>query len=202
MALRLDFVPVKCYGEEILAGAEVFEETRRGVHVDDDDLGTAVAIHVADGESAGRAGRFEGGTGSLCDVFESAVAEVPVHEGLLQIAISDGRAIDFGIDVAVGDDEVFPAIVVEIDKSDSPAEEMIGGEAGALRDVLEELAVLVFEERRDVAGEIGFGDIEEAVAVVVGDGHSHTRLQLAVEVVGDAGGDGGLLEGAIVAVVI
>ena len=73
---------------------------------------------------------------------------------------------------------------------------------GTFGDVFEELAVFVPVERRPVAGEIGLGDIEEAVAVVVRDRDAHARLQTSVGIVGDAGRVAALFERSVVLVAI
>ena len=57
-------------------------------------------------------------------------------------------------------------------------------------------------ERGPVAGEIGLGDIQKAVAVVIGDRDAHAGLQLAVGVVSYAGRIAALFESAVVLVEI
>ena len=62
--------------------------------------------------------------------------------------------------MAVGEDEIGPAVLIDIEKGGAPAEQLIAADAGSLGDVFEEFPVFIAVERRAVAGEIGLGDIE------------------------------------------
>ena len=78
----------------------------------------------------------------------------------------------------------------------------MGAESGVERDIVEENAVLVLVQGRQVAGKVRFGDIQEAVAIVVRDGNAHARLKLPVDVIGDSGLRGDVREGAVPVVAI
>ena len=102
----------------------------------------------------------------------------------------------------VGDDEVGPSILVDIEERDAPAEQLIAAQTRMFGDVFEELAVLVLVERRPVAGEIRLGDIQKPVAVVIRDRDAHAGLQVAVGIVGDARCVAALFKGPVVFVAI
>ena len=67
--------------------------------------------------------------------------------------------------------------------------------------VAESAVAVVVIEIAGVVGEIGFEDVEPAVAVVVRDGNAHTGLLVAILAVGAAGDHGDIGERAVVIVV-
>ena len=80
-------------------------------------------------------------------------------------------AVDFGVNVSVYKKNIGPAIAVEIEEHSAPAEVFgVESEAGGVGDVVESAVAVVTIESGGVVGEIGFEDVEFAVAVVVGDG--------------------------------
>ena len=107
---------------------------------------------------------------------------------MLGVGRVEVRAVDLGIDVAVGDEDVEPAIVVQIDEADAPAEiARVDAKAGEVGVVFKGAVAEVLVERVGVAGEVGLDDVEQAVAVEVADADAHAGLRLAVGRVGDAG---------------
>ena len=83
--------------------------------------------------------------------------------------------------MAVGHEEVLPAVVVKVGKARAPADEGPGGvdEAGGGGDVLEEAAPIVLVESIVVEGEVGDVEVEVAIVVVIGRRRAHTRLGIA-----------------------
>ena len=113
------------------------------------------------------------------------------------------RAVHFGIDVAVGDHDVEPAVVVHVEEADAPAEIAgVDADAGEVGAVVEVEAAEVLVEGFGVSGEVGLDDVEEAVAIEVSDGDAHAGLGLAIGRVGDAGFDGHILECAVLLVLV
>ena len=188
--------------DRILTGALVFQQRGTVVHVDDENLRPAVAVKVPGGQPAGRPRRREPGSRRRSDVCECSVAEITIEKRFLAIGFSYGRAVDFGIEVAIGDHEVGPAVLVGVQEGEAPAEQKIAAEAGPFRNVFEKFPVLVAVERRPVAGKIGLGNVEEAVAVIIRDGDSHAGLKPSIVVVGDPGRAAALFERAVVPVAI
>ena len=82
--------------KKVLVRSCVFQEAGRRIHVDDDDFRAAVAIKITHGETAGRAKHLEGGPRLRRHILKFAIPKVPVDQGLLQIAVPHGRAIDNG----------------------------------------------------------------------------------------------------------
>ena len=72
------------------------------------------------------------------DVFKLAVAQVAVEIFALGVGGVHLGAVDLGIDVAVGDKDVEPAIVIEVDEADAPAEKArVDAQAGLVGAVVE-----------------------------------------------------------------
>src|SRR5215831_20054165 len=109
----------------VLPRADVLQQRGPIVHVHDEDLGSAVAIEIAGCQPAGGTGRVETGAGFGGNVCEVPVAQVVVEQRLLPVAFADGRTIDFGIDVPVGQHQIGPTVLVDIQKSGAPAEQLI-----------------------------------------------------------------------------
>ena len=132
---------------------------------------SAVVPQIADGKTTRRIYRGDAGSGVGGNVGEGAVAIVVIEDARFLKGAAEMLAVDFGVDVAVDEKKIGPAVVVEIEKHGAPAEIFgVEAEAGGIGDVVEGAVAVVAIERRGVVGEIGFEDIELAVAVVVGDG--------------------------------
>ena len=156
-------------------------------------------------KAAPRAGRGRRGRRpeALGHVHEPAGAEIAVDDLALRIGRFRLQLVHLGIDVAVGEEDVEPAVVVEVDEPGAPAEPpRVEAEAAGERPVLAEAVPEVGVQRRRVAGEVGLDDVEGAVAIVVADADAHARLRLAVLAVGAAGADADVGERAVVVVAI
>ena len=91
------------------------------VHVDDDDLDVAVVVEIADREAARGMRRHDARPRVVGDIEELLVAAVPVEQALLVKRLADAACVDIRIDVPVGDEDVLPAVVVEVEKARSPS---------------------------------------------------------------------------------
>ena len=128
---------------------------------------------------------------------------VAVKEFALGVAGFGLQLLDFRIDVAVADQNVGPAVVVEIEEAAAPAEKLrVRAEAGGEGGVFEGAAAEIVIERRSVAGEIGFHEVEIAIEIIIGGGNAHARLRFAVGTEGAAGFDGDVLESSVLLVVV
>ena len=105
--------------------------------------------------------------------------------------------------MAVADEDIRPAIVVKIKKAAAPAEILgVLAEAALEGGVFEICAAEIVVERRRVAGEIGFDEIEIAVEIVIACGNTHACLGLAVGAESAASFESDVGEGAILFVLI
>ncbi len=108
------------------------------------DVDVAVVVEVAEGGAARGGGGVDAGAGFGGDLFELAVAEVAVEILVLGVGSVDIGAFDLGVDVAVGHEEVGPAVIVHVEEADAPAEEAgIDAEAGEVGVVVEVAAAEV-----------------------------------------------------------
>src|SRR5213593_2088905 len=111
-----------------------------GIIVDgiDYDVEVAVIVEIAEGAAARSNGNGDAGAGLAGDVGEAAVAEIFVEQLLLRVAGFGLELLDFGIDMAVADENVRPAVVVHIEEAAAPAEILrVRAEAGGKSGVLE-----------------------------------------------------------------
>ena len=186
----------------MLARAQVLEQAGGLVHIHDDDLLPPVAIDISHRQTA-RGPRLLKGRASLAgNVLKASVAQVPIQQCLLQVAVAHRRIVDLGIDVPVGQHDILPAVVVDVYKSDPPPQQLVLAQPHLLRNIVEEQASLVLVERGQVSREVRLRDIQKAVAVVIGHRHAHAGLQTAIVVVSHARIHAALFERPVAAIVI
>src|SRR5690348_12262813 len=159
-------------GDPVIGSVHVVdEEAGRGIHVADDGGEAAVVPEIADGEAARRIWGGDTWAGVSGDVGESGIAVVVIKDARFLEGAAEMLAIDFWIDVAVGEEEIGPAVVIKVEEHGAPAEVFgVEAEAGGESNVVESAVAVVAVERGSVVREIGFEDVEVAVAVGVGDG--------------------------------
>ena len=79
------------------------------------------------------------------------------------------------VDVAVGDEDVLPAVVVEVEEVDAEADILAVDAETGLDARVDEARAVVAVQRGHLFGEVGPDDVEPAVAVVVADADAHAR---------------------------
>src|SRR5216683_2966269 len=203
-AVAVGFDPNRPKGDPVVPVARVVDQKRRrSVHVADHRGHAAIIPQVADRQTARRTYGRDPGPRRRGNIREGSVAIVVIQNpGLLEIA-AEMLAIHFRVDVAVGEEQIGPAVVVEIEKRDAPAEVLrVEPESRGKGFVVEGAVAIVAVERGGIVGEIGFEQIEFAVAVVVGNGRAHAGLLAPVVVESGAGDDGNVGERAVVIVVV
>src|SRR6185369_14377329 len=84
----------------------------------------AVVVEIAKGAATRSDRRHDPRSGLWGNVVETAIAQVLVDELLLRVARFRLELFDFGIHVAIANQDVRPAIVVGIEKSAAPAQEL------------------------------------------------------------------------------
>ena len=128
-----------------------FEDHGAADEVFDDEIENAAVEEIADGEASADLGDEDGFAGGGAHLAEGSVVLIDVDELWFLIGDAGLGVFDLRVDVAVDEDEVLPAGVVEIDEGVAPAD--VGdaglGDAGLMRDVGEvEVAVVAIERRR------------------------------------------------------
>src|SRR5258706_15897395 len=101
------------------------------------------------------------GAGVDRDVAKGAVAQVAVEHFPLAVARFGAGVADFRVDVAVAQQNIGPAVVIEIEKRRAPAEKTrVAAQARLKRGVVESVVAQVVIEAGSVAGGIRLDDVE------------------------------------------
>jgi len=96
------------------------EISQRAVQNCNHRIYASVIIYVSKGDSAMWRGQLEVGAGLAADVLEFAVSQIAQNRvGLFILAIAKLRNVIEN--VAAGDEQVLPSVVVEIEDSVSPS---------------------------------------------------------------------------------
>ena len=151
----------------------IVQQGERGILRDDDHIGSAVVVQVADGQSTPQPGESPGGPGAVRDVDE--LAPTVAEEQLRGHQVGERGAVV--VDMAVGLRQVEAPVVVGIERGEPEAEHEPGrrGERGRGRSVAEPTLAVIVIERGRFAQVVGDGQVEPAVAVEVSTGHAHAR---------------------------
>ena len=131
----------------------------------------SVVPEIAYGQAAAGSAEWRCRTRFIGDVGESSVAVVVIKNSRFLKVAAEVLAVDFGIDVAVNQQKIGPAVIVEVEEHRAPSQILrVQAESGGEGDVVECAVAVVAIEGGGVVGEIGFEDVELAVAIEVGDG--------------------------------
>src|SRR6185295_17091161 len=107
------------------------------------------------------------------------------------------------VDVPVADENVRPAIVIEIYKADAPAKEpRVLTQPRLKRLVIEDHLPQVSIEARSVTRKVRLYDVDLPIAIVVARRNTHPRLRLAVRTVGHTGFERDVCERSVMVVFV
>src|ERR1700692_3882957 len=103
-------------------GAEILQQGRRLTHINNDDFLVAVIIQITDGETSRRMfGRYTW-TCKRGDIKKPAASQVPVKQPLLFKLFTRMSGIHRGIDMPGGYDNVFPSVIIDVQRLRSPSQ--------------------------------------------------------------------------------
>src|SRR5262249_14106549 len=140
----------------------------------------------------------QAGSSSGRNIQERSVADVPEELLLLSITAIRFQSVDGGIDVAINDQDVFPAVVIEIDEADAPTEKScVDTQSRAVAHISEKALPVVLVKRRYVIGKVGLDDVKKSVVIEVGCGGAHASLLLSILIESRAGGYPDIRERAV-----
>jgi len=173
----------------IAIGVPIFQERRRLADVQEKD------VNVAGVKTSPKAAprRECSGSAARPDSFETFV------EGAVRDYCDGGAAVresgagfqsvDLRIDVAVGDEDVEPGVVIHVEKSGAPADVGVAGlaHAGSPTDVVETLRTHIAIERVGLLLEVGNKEAETPAVVVIAPVDSHVAEFQAIATEGYAG---------------
>ena len=168
------------------------EVGQRPVLGDDQRVAPAVVVEVADGQPPAQAGHLPGVARAVGGVDQLALRVAQPEPGGHGV----GQSRPAVVDVAVGGDEVEPAVVVGVEERHAEPQQIPAGRGQPdLGGVVEVEALAgVAEQRGPLGVEVRDGQVHPAVAVLVAEGHPHPRLERPRTVGRDARGGGDLLE--------
>src|SRR5215831_10664919 len=105
--------------------------------------------------------------------------------------------------MAVADQDVGPAIIVEIQESDAPAKKpRVLAETRLKRPIVKDHVAKVPVKTGGVSCEIRLHEVKIAVTIVVDGRYAHAGLGLSIGAVGGAGLDGDIGERAVVIILV
>src|SRR3954467_15588982 len=106
------------------ARTSVLQQTRSRVHIDDNDLRPAITVQISYCKTARRARSLKSRACKSSYIFESAVSQIVIQNGRLQVSITESLTFHFGIDMAIRNHEVAPTVIIHIDEGDTPPKQL------------------------------------------------------------------------------
>src|SRR5215831_17245856 len=126
------------------------------------------------------------------------------EEGPLGVRNAKRMSIDLRIDVTIGNPNIRPAIVVEIEKLGAKTKERDAYRSNIRRtcQVGELAMVIVVVEVVGIVGEIGLEDVRPSIAIIVGGVDPHASLLAAIGAIRDTSFGAYFLESAFAIVMV
>src|SRR5215472_1457606 len=174
--------PFELHFDPVLLRADVIsEQRRRFIQVHNQNIDVPVVVEITEGATTA-AMRIAYSRASLFhELFKCLVAEVAENRARSLVGILRQLSFDFRVNVPGGHEQVWIAIVVEIDHPRSPTDvARIHCDLRGPRHVIEVSLAVVVIEAVGVIGKMGLEKINMAVEVVVADTDSHASLLHAV----------------------
>ena len=143
----------------------------------------------------------DSGPGALGNIGEGPVPVVVVKNGAIFVVDVDLETLDLRKRVAVHQQQILPAVIVEIKKSAAPSHKTrVVRDAGGQSNIIEFRPAPVAIQRLALVGEVAAENVRSPVAVVITRSHAHARHSLAVFVESCAAQDSLLAKGSVAAV--
>src|SRR4051812_1210432 len=98
------------------------KEIQSVVDIVDDDVEVAVVVEISKGGAARGLDDRQGRTEFRGDIAEPSIPQVAINDLRLLVCRLRFQRIDFRVDVAVDQEEIEPAVVIEVEESSTPAE--------------------------------------------------------------------------------
>ena len=154
---------------------DVLQEDRRPIDGADDDIDFSVVEQIAEGCPATRCRRCKPRSLDRRYVLEFPIMRVSIKQGPLSKGGAPVVLVHLGIDVAVDHHQVFPAVVVEVKKTNTPSDKRNSHlrNARLVADFSKAGVPVIPIQSLVVVGEIGHRQIHEAVVQVVANRQTH-----------------------------
>src|SRR5580700_4735932 len=109
------------------------------------------------------------------------IAEISIQKFALRVPRLCLELLNLGIHVPVADENVRPAVVIEIQESATPSEKLrVRAQTRGESCVLKVAAAHIVIKRRRISRKVRLHQVEVAVEVVISSGNTHPRLWLAI----------------------
>ena len=166
------------------------------VETGDDGVDASGVEDVAKGRAAMCAGNLEAGPCAGTDVLKLAVAEIAEDGVGLRVGLRGDGLLNVVHDVGASDEEVLPAVIVEVVNAVAPTGHAVGEwpQAAGVVGIDECTAALIDVEREFFVLDSGVPDVRQAIVVDVAEIGSHAGESVAIGRVGNTGGDGNLFK--------
>src|SRR5580698_3828742 len=175
--------------------SDVSQQRRSLAHVHDHNLFVAIVVQVSDSEATRCVWGRDAATRLTGQVEELPISAVPIEQPALLELFSGVSRVDFGIHMSIGENEILPSIVIEIDCSRSPPQvSRIHGKAGVDGRVGKVVGPVVAVKSMRVIGKVGLENIESPTVSKVGRRHPHSSLLAPFVVIGYSGLHANLFE--------
>src|SRR5205823_5286011 len=129
----------------------------RAVDSTDQHVHVAIVVEISKGAAAGGGWSLNGRAALQRNIFKFSITQVAIQQLALRIAGFGGQLLDFGINVAVANQNVGPAVVIHVEKPATPAQIAGVQSQAAFKGVIFEISVTpVAVQRMRITGEISF----------------------------------------------
>src|ERR1700682_4977221 len=188
----------------VTVSVHVLEKRRSFADIEHDNIDVAGVEDVAEGGAAAALHRKAGQARFLGDFIEGSVAIVAVEQNGFAIARAGFDGIDLWKDVAIGDENVEPGIVIHVEETGAPADQtvILLANAGGPAYVLETLRAEIFVEPIGLLGKMRDEEAETSTVVEVSEIHAHVAELHALAAQRQAGEHAYIGESAVVIVVV
>src|SRR6185437_7080410 len=156
----------------------VAQQYRHAVHIVEDNVDFAVIEQVAERCSTPDADNGKPSSLHRRHQVELAILQIVKKQRALGITGSPiWMLVHAGIDMTVDDQQIFPAVIVVIEKAIAKADKWNcgRGDASFVTDVGEIAGAVVAEDHIVIVAEVGVDDIQMPIVFVVSGGNAHVR---------------------------
>src|SRR6266550_7426972 len=158
----------------VLVAALVAQQGGWPIQVVDDYVDIAIVVEVPNGAAASQILESNGWSGFRGNVLEMTVPKIAIQNPRLLVGDVEFLVHDLRVDVAIGNEEVLPPIVIKIEEAYPKTQIFpIYSEAGLDAGIVKRSLPVISVQRRDLVGEIRASDVEPAIGIEIADGHAH-----------------------------
>ncbi len=188
----------------IAVGVHILKQRRSFANVQHHDVHIAGVEDVAESGAAPAFQRQASQASFLRDLVEGSIAIVAMEQKRFAVARAGLHAVHLGKDVAIGDEDIGPGVVVHVKKAGAPAHQAVVllSHAGSPAHILEAFRAEIFVKTIGLFGKMGDEEAEPSAVVEIGEIHAHVAELHAFATEREAGEHAYVRKGAVVIVVV